>query len=88
MGYLRKTIGKEAPLELIRERMHGVRRDDDCTDCMPVAIIQRTPVDGTSNWIPSLGPDVCSEGCSRHLANFLMRLSNEYDVLFVKYERV
>ena len=82
MGHLRKTIGKDALLELIRKRMHGVRRDDDCSNCIPVAIIQRTPVDGTSNWLPSLGPGTCSEGCSKHLATLLMRLSSEYDVSF------
>lgn len=81
MGFLRKTIQRDALLELIRLRMHGVRRDDDCK-CLPVAIIRRESVDGTSNWLPSLGQKSCSAGCNRHLAALLTRLSDEYDVLF------
>jgi hypothetical protein len=82
MGYIRKTIPKDALLELIRKRMHGVRRDADCSDCLPIAIIQRAPVDGSSNWLPSLGQKTCSEGCTKQLLALLMRLSDEYDVLF------
>lgn len=82
MPYLRKTIEREALLELIRKRMHGVRRDDDCSGCLPIAIVRREPVDRSSNWVPSLGPDTCSPGCSKHLAALLMRLSDEYDVVF------
>ncbi len=82
MRYLRKTIEREALLEVIRKRMHGVRRDDDCSGCLQVGIVHRDPVDGTSNWLPSLGPDTCSPGCSKHLAALLMRLSDEYDVVF------
>ncbi|MDB5977309.1 MAG: hypothetical protein JWR07_4069 [Nevskia sp.] len=82
MGYMRKTIQKDALLELIRKRMHGVRREADCSDCLPIGIIERTPVDGTSNWLPSLGPTTCSAGCTKHLSALLMRLSDEYDVLF------
>jgi hypothetical protein len=82
MPYLRKTIEREALLELIRKRLHGVRRDGDCSGCLPIAILRREPVDGTSNWLPGLGPDICSPGCSRHLAALLMLLSDEYDVVF------
>jgi hypothetical protein len=86
MGYLRKTIQKDALLELIRMRMHGVRRDNDCSDCLPVSIIQRTPVDGTSNWLPSFGPKAFSAGCSKHLTTLLTQLSDEFDVLFSSEE--
>jgi len=84
MGRIRKQIHLAGLLELIGKRMHGVRRaGQDCSQCLPVRIYQREPVDGSSNWIPALGrgPTV-SEACEGVLQALLYQLSTEYDLVF------